>query len=114
MSGDTSEPAVPGSGGEPASSPKTSRGQASRERLVQAAVRSVVDHGIKQLRVEEVLAAAGSSKSQLYHYFSDRDALIDAVVARRCEEFLGLLGPAFAGVSSLVELRTVLEGFVSE
>ena len=50
---------------------------------------SVIDHGIKQLRLDEVLAAAGSSKSQMYHYFSDRDALIDAAVAHRCEEFLG-------------------------
>jgi TetR/AcrR family transcriptional regulator, transcriptional repressor for nem operon len=82
--------------------------------LVEAAVASVVDHGVKQLRVEEVLAAAGSSKSQMYHYFSDRDALIDAAVARRCEEFLDLLGQAFADVSSLDVLGRVLEGFVSD
>jgi TetR/AcrR family transcriptional regulator, transcriptional repressor for nem operon len=94
--------------------PKTRRGQASRERLVEAAVASVVDHGVKQLRVEEVLAAAGSSKSQMYHYFSDRDALIDAAVARRCEEFLDLLDQAFGGVSSLEALRSVLDGFVSD
>jgi AcrR family transcriptional regulator len=74
----------------------------------------VVDHGVKQLRVEEVLAAAGSSKSQLYHYFSDRDALIDAAVARRCEEFLDLLGQSFGGVSSLDALGSVLGGFVAE
>ena len=75
---------------------------------------SVVDHGIKELRVDEVLAAAGSSKSQLYHYFSDRDALIDAVVAHRCEEFLALLGQAFAGVSSLDGLASVLDRFASD
>ncbi len=75
---------------------------------------SVVDHGVKQLRLDEVLEASGSSKSQMYHYFSDRDALIDAAVARRCEEFLGLLGPAFAGVSSLSTLGSVLNQFVSD
>ena len=94
--------------------PKTRRGQASRERLVEAAVASVVDHGVKQLRVDEVLAAAGSSKSQMYHYFADRDALIEAAVARRCEEFLDLLGQAFGGVSSLDALGSVLDGFVSD
>jgi TetR/AcrR family transcriptional regulator, transcriptional repressor for nem operon len=110
MSGDAPQHPAPGS----LSGPKTRRGQASRERLVEAAVASVIDHGIKQLRVDEVLAAAGSSKSQMYHYFSDRDALIDAAVAHRCEEFLGLLGQAFAGVSSLDMLARVLDRFASD
>jgi len=88
MSGDASQHPAPGT----ASGPKTSRGRASRERLVEAAVASVTEHGIKQLRLDEVLSSAGSSKSQMYHYFSDRDALIDAAVAHRCEEFLGQLG----------------------
>jgi AcrR family transcriptional regulator len=110
MSGDSSQHPTGGS----VSGPKTRRGRASRERLVEAAVASVLDHGIKQLRVDEVLAAAGSSKSQMYHYFSDRDALIDAAVAHRCEEMLGLLGQAFASVSSLDTLATVLERFASD
>lgn len=110
MSGDATQDAGPAS----ASTPKTRRGRASRDRLVEAAMASVADHGIKDLRVDEVLAAAGSSKSQLYHYFSDRDALIDAVVVQRCEEFLGLLDHAFAGVSSLDELARVLDRFASD
>jgi TetR/AcrR family transcriptional regulator, transcriptional repressor for nem operon len=114
VNGDASEASIHEAGRGPASTPKTRRGQASRDRLVQAAVASVVDHGVKQLRVDEVLAAAGSSKSQMYHYFSDRDSLIDAAVARRCEEFLDLLGHAFAGVSSLDMLGSVLGGFVSD
>jgi len=112
VDGNASDPGPPG--GLASVRPKTRRGQASRERLVEAAVASVVDHGVKQLRVDDVLAAAGSSKSQMYHYFSDRDALIDAAVARRCEEFLDLLGQAFGGVSSLDALGSVLAGFVSD
>src|SRR5215813_11561414 len=108
VNGNASEPTAPGSSGRLASvRPKTRRGQASRDRLVEAAVASVVDHGVRQMRVDEVLAAAGSSKSQMYHYFSDRDALIDAAVARRCQEFLDLLGHAFAGVASLEMLGSV-------
>ena len=75
---------------------------------------SVIDHGIKQLRLDEVLGAAGSSKSQMYHYFSDRDALIDAAVAHRCEEFLGQLGEAFGSVSSLDALGALLDRFASD
>jgi TetR/AcrR family transcriptional regulator, transcriptional repressor for nem operon len=110
MSGDASQKPAPGS----ALGPKTRRGRASRERLVEAAVASVTDHGIKQLRLDEVLAAAGSSKSQMYHYFSDRDALIDAAVAHRCQEFLGQLDEAFATVSSLDSLAALLDRFASD
>jgi TetR/AcrR family transcriptional repressor of nem operon len=110
MSGDASQKPAPGS----AVGPKTRRGRASRERLVEAAVASVTDHGIKQLRLDEVLAAAGSSKSQMYHYFSDRDALIDAAVAHRCQEFLGQLDEAFATVSSLDSLAELLDRFASD
>ncbi|HEY3529670.1 MAG TPA: TetR family transcriptional regulator C-terminal domain-containing protein [Nocardioides sp.] len=94
--------------------PKTRRGQASRERLVEAAVQSVVDHGIHQMRLDEVLTSAGSSKSQMYHYFSDRDALVEAAVAHRCDEFLGQLGPAFESVSALSDLKTLLRAFAAE
>lgn len=94
--------------------PKTRRGRASRERLVEAAVRSVVDHGIHQMRLDEVLASAGSSKSQMYHYFSDRDALVEAAVGYRCDEFLGQLGPAFESVSALADLATLLRGFAAD
>lgn len=110
MSGDASQHPAQGT----ASGPKTRRGQASRERLVEAAVASVVEHGVKMLRVDEVLAATGSSKSQLYHYFADRDALIDAAIAHRCEEVLGDLGQAFASVSSLDTLAGLLDRFASD
>ncbi len=110
MAGDVSQRSAPAS----TAGPKTRRGQASRERLVNAAVAAVADHGIKQLRVDEVLVAADSSKSQMYHYFSDRDALIDAVVAQRCEEFLVLLDQAFAAVTTLDGLAMVLDRFASD
>lgn len=109
VSGDAAQPTE-----DTASRPKTRRGQASRERLVEAAATAVVEHGVKQLRVDEVLAATGSSKSQLYHYFADRDALIAAAVAHRCEEVLGDLEPAFAGVSSLDTLAALLERFAAD
>jgi AcrR family transcriptional regulator len=114
VSADETQQGVQGLLGAPAPGPKTRRGRATRDRLVDAAVATVVDHGIKQMRLEEVLAAAGSSKSQMYLYFSDRDALIDAAVARRCEEFVGLLGHALEGVSSLETFASVLDRFVSD
>ena len=63
---------------DPDLAPKTQRGRPSRDRLVEVASQAIVARGIHQLRLDEVLATAGSSKSQLYHYFQDRDGLVEA------------------------------------
>lgn len=98
----------------PPPEPKTRRGRASRERLVEVAAQSVAEHGIAQLRLDEVLSAAGASKSQMYHYFSDRDGLIEAAVSHRCDEVLAKLEPAFGQVESFADLESVLSGFAAD
>jgi len=98
----------------PLPEPKTQRGRASRERLVEVAAQSVAEHGISQLRLDEVLSAAGASKSQMYHYFSDRDGLVEAAVSHRCGEVLAKLESAFARVESFEDLETVLAGFATD
>jgi TetR/AcrR family transcriptional regulator, transcriptional repressor for nem operon len=72
-----------------AADPKTERGRRSRERIVSAADVLVTRRGATGMSLDEVLADAGASKSQLYHYFSDKDDLIRAVIAWRREHHLG-------------------------
>ncbi len=96
-----------------ASEPKTRRGRASRERIVERAAELVAEHGVQGTSLDEVLAAAGASKSQLYHYFVDRDELVEAAVARRCDQVLAELTQMLAGVSTLKELERMLGGFVA-
>ena len=98
----------------PQPEPKTRRGRASRERLVEVAAQSVAEHGISQLRLDEVLRAAGASKSQMYHYFPDRDGLVDAAVSHRCTEVLARLESAFERVESFQDLQEVLSGFAAD
>jgi AcrR family transcriptional regulator len=98
----------------PDPAPKTRRGRASRDRLVEVAAQSVVAHGIHQLRLDEVLSTAGSSKSQMYHYFQDRDGLVEAAVSYRCAEVLDRLGAVFESVGSVGELASVLTAFADE
>jgi TetR/AcrR family transcriptional repressor of nem operon len=98
----------------PDPAPKTQRGRASRDRLVEVAAQAVVAGGIHQLRLDDVLSAAGSSKSQMYHYFQDRDGLVEAAVTYRCTEVLDRLAAAFGGVGSLRELASVLTAFADE
>jgi TetR/AcrR family transcriptional regulator, transcriptional repressor for nem operon len=92
-------------------SPKTARGRTTRKRIVAAASELVAQRGVAETSVDDVIERAGVSKSQLYHYFDDRAALLRAVVIQNAEGVLGALGP-FDGwkairswFDSLVELQ---------
>jgi AcrR family transcriptional regulator len=93
--------------------PRTGRGRASRERIVEHAAELVAEHGVGGTSLDEVLRAAGASKSQLYHYFADRDDLLAAAVERRCAQVLGELTQALGNVRTLAELEAMLAGFIA-
>jgi TetR/AcrR family transcriptional repressor of nem operon len=73
--------------------PKTARGRATRERIVTAASDLIHERGVAETSVDDVIERAGASKSQLYHYFEDRAALLRAVVAHNADGVLGELPP---------------------
>jgi AcrR family transcriptional regulator len=61
--------------------PRTARGRATRERIVNAAAGLMYQRGVAGTSMDDVRLASGTSKSQLYHYFADKTALVCAVVA---------------------------------
>ncbi len=63
--------------------PKTRRGQESRERIIAAAATLMFTQGVRGTSLDDVMAATGVSKSQLYHYFADKGDLVRAVIARQ-------------------------------
>ncbi len=73
----------------------------------------VAEHGVAGTSLDDVLAAAGASKSQLYHYFAGRDELVEAAVAHRCAQVLGELTRALGNVATLAELEATLGVFVA-
>jgi AcrR family transcriptional regulator len=93
--------------------PRTGRGRASRERIVEHAAELFAEHGVAGTSLDEVLAAAGAGKSQLYHYFRGRDELVEAAVGYRCEQVVGGLTQALGTVDSLAGLEQALAGFVA-
>lgn len=58
----------------------TARGAATRARIIDAAATLVYERGFTGTSLDDVMAATGTSKSQLYHYFADKDALIREVI----------------------------------
>ena len=66
----------------------TARGAATRDRIVQSAAELMYVDGVNATTLDDVRAAAGASKSQLYRHFPDKEALIQAVIALRGEQVL--------------------------
>ena len=93
--------------------PRTGRGRASRERIVERAAELFAERGVAETSLDEVLAAAGAGKSQLYHYFRGRDDLVEAAVGLRCAQVLAGLTQALGSVASLAGLEQALAGFVA-
>lgn len=58
----------------------TARGAKTRARIVGAAADLMYVQGVGATTLDDVLAASGVSKSQLYHHFTGKDALVRAVV----------------------------------
>jgi TetR/AcrR family transcriptional repressor of nem operon len=58
----------------------TARGAKTRARIVGAAADLMYIQGVAATTLDDVLAASGASKSQLYHHFEGKDALVRAVV----------------------------------
>jgi TetR/AcrR family transcriptional repressor of nem operon len=66
----------------------TARGVATRGRIVAAADELMRMQGVNPTTLDEVTAASGCSKSQLYRHFSDKEALVREVIALRAVEVL--------------------------
>lgn len=61
----------------------TPKGRATRERIVKAAAELILTEGLSALNMDNVRKAASVSGSQLAHYFTDKQALIRAVLTRQ-------------------------------
>ncbi len=98
----------------PIAEPATEKGRTTRARIIQAAAEIVAERGVAEMSLDEVGARAHASRSQLYHYFEDRDDLIRAVVDATTSAVLaaqdGLLDDldSWAGIDRwFASLRTI-------
>jgi TetR/AcrR family transcriptional regulator, transcriptional repressor for nem operon len=80
--------------------PTTERGRLTRERIVSAAAEVVAEKGAAGASLDEVGARAPASRSQLYHYFDDKDDLLRAVAEVTNETVLDAQQDLFAGLDT--------------
>src|ERR1700744_3973761 len=80
----------------------TSRGAATRHRLVAGAALLMREHGAAERTLDQVLQATSTSKSQLFHYFPDgRAGLLLAVTDYEAEQVLEAQRPYLDDLSTV-------------
>lgn len=92
--------------------PPTTRGAATRARIVEAAADLVFADGFANTGLDAVRAASGTSKSQLYHYFADRDDLFRAVVELQTDRVLAAQQPYLDELDSWDSFRRWADAIV--
>lgn len=91
----------------------TPKGRETRERIVRAAAELVAERGVAGASLDRVRARADASKSQLYHYFADRDDLMRAVARTAGDAVLGGQAELFAHLGTMAGLRAWADALVA-
>lgn len=75
----------------------TPRGTTARQRIVEGAAKLIHRRGVARVNLDDIMEATGASRSQLYHYFSNKQDLVREVIAFQTDRILAAnsehLGP---------------------
>jgi len=80
--------------------PTTERGRSTRQRIVTAAREVVSEKGASAASLDDIGARASASRSQLYHYFDDKNDLLKAVAEATTENVLDGQAQLFAALGT--------------
>ncbi|HWX35272.1 MAG TPA: TetR family transcriptional regulator [Steroidobacteraceae bacterium] len=83
----------------------TSRGAATKGRIVEAAAELIYAKGAERVSLDEVMEATGTSRSQLYHYFENKDALVREVIEIQTSRILAANSLHLESLDSFEALR---------
>lgn len=83
----------------------TARGAATKGRIVAAAASIIRERGVAGTSLEAVMTATGTSRSQLYHYFANKDALIGEVIKTQLGLVIAAQEPLLSELSSWAGLQ---------
>ena len=79
----------------------TRKGEATRGRIVAGAAAEVRERGVDEVRLEDVMARTGTSKSQLFHYFpGGKEELLLAVAQHEADQVLADQQPMLGNLTS--------------
>ena len=85
--------------------PHTARGAQTRQRIVDTTAKLIYERGAEATSLDEICEAGRVSKSQLYHYFEDKDALVREVITLQANRVLAAQSPPIDELDSIDALR---------
>jgi TetR/AcrR family transcriptional repressor of nem operon len=83
----------------------TRKGRQTRQRIVVAAADLMFERGVAGTTMDDVRSAAGVSSSQIYHYFADKEALVQAVIEHQNDTIVGGQETMLASLDTLAGMR---------
>jgi TetR/AcrR family transcriptional repressor of nem operon len=83
----------------------TPKGRAMRDRIVRSAAELVYEAGARETTLDQVRSAVGASKSQLYHYFADKDELLHGVIDFQGARIIDAQQPELGSIDSIASLK---------
>jgi TetR/AcrR family transcriptional regulator, transcriptional repressor for nem operon len=90
-------------GGKTMAEPDRKKGPGTRERLMDAAERSILDKGFATTSIEELIAEVGITKSGFFYHFPDKGTLAKALLERYLEREESMFDDMFARARELDE-----------
>jgi AcrR family transcriptional regulator len=86
----------------------TPKGARTRARIVEEAAALIHERGVACTSLEDVKAAAEVSGSQLYHYFPDKDELVQAVIDYQAETIVNRNRQALSSANGVEAWRKMV------
>src|SRR5579862_8303047 len=86
----------------------TVKGARTRARIVENAAALIHERGVAGTTLEDVKVAAGVSGSQMYHYFPDKDDLVQAVIDYQADTIVKHQGDALRGANGVEAWRNMV------
>ena len=104
---------IAGAAGRLRSDTKTRKSAATREKIMFAATELMVERNGTDFQMSEVSSRCSMSKGSLYYYFSDKDALVQAIFDREVDELVSQIETVVANAPSAVASITGLASVLS-
>jgi TetR/AcrR family transcriptional repressor of nem operon len=91
----------------------TAQGEATRQRIIVTSAELIYRQGVAATSLGQLIALNKISKSQFYHYFGDKDELVDEVIALQARYVLRAQGEALSRVASPDDLKRWADDLVA-
>jgi TetR/AcrR family transcriptional repressor of nem operon len=92
----------------------TPKGLQTKQRIIKAAARLVEVRGPVRISLDDVREEAGVSSSQIYHYFSDKQSLMLAVIDQHQRDVPGDPGSMVGNFESVAGVRAWAELLIDQ